>query len=129
MPSSVAPFTVDASTSGVNTRIDYRFATPSKSVKGSVVVEGKFTDDDIQALRENLERGALFVPRKLGIPDLFHLMPSSWDGSEEEHVIERISSSNAQADPDAPTFEQVVSLSDDFDLHAFNTENLAAAAL
>ena len=71
MPSSVAPFTVDASTSGVNTRIDYRFVTPSKSVKGSVVVEGKFTDDDISALRENLPDGVSFVPRKLGVPDLF----------------------------------------------------------
>ena len=129
MPSSVAPFTVDASTSGVNTRIDYRFVTPTKSVKGSVVVEGKFTDDDILALRENLPDGVSFVPRKLGIPDLFHLMPSNWDGSEEEHVIERISSSNAQADPDAPTFEQLVSLADDFDLHSFNTENTATAAL
>lgn len=129
MPSSVAPFTVDANTSGVNTRIDYRFITPSKSVKGSVVVEGQFTDDDIQALRENLKNGVSFVPRKLGVPDLFHLMPSSWSGSEEEHVIERIAASNAQADPDSPTFEQVVSLSDDFDLHAFNTENAPATAI
>jgi hypothetical protein len=129
MSSSVAPFTVDATSKGVNTRIDYRFNTPSKSVKGSVVVEGKFIEDDIQTLRENLKNGVGFVPRKLGIPDLFHLMPSSWNGAEEEHVIERIAASNAQADPDAPTFEQVVSLSDDFDLHAFNTENAPVTTL
>jgi hypothetical protein len=129
MSSSVAPFTVDANTNGVNTRIDYRFNTLTKSVKSSVVVEGKFTDDDIQSLRDNLKNGISFVPRKLGIPDLFHLMPASWNGAEEEHTIERIASSNAPADPDSPTFEQVVSLSDDFDLHAFNTENATATAL
>jgi hypothetical protein len=129
MSSFVAPFTVDANATGVNTRIDYRFITSAKSAKGSVVVEGKFADDDIQTLRENLKSGALFVPHKLGIPDLFHLMPSSWDGDEVDHQIERISASNAQADPDAPTFDQLVGLSDDFDLHAYNTESAPVAAL
>jgi len=129
MSSSVAPFTVDANTNGVNTRIDYRFNVAAKSVKGSVVVEGKFTDDDIQSLRGNLKNGVAFLPRKLGIPDLFHLLPSSWNGTEEEHVIERVSASNAVADPDSPTFEQIVSLSEDFDLQAFNTENAPTTAI
>lgn len=129
MSSSVVPFTVDANSTGVNTRIDYRFTTPAKSVKGSVVVEGKFTTEDIQILRENLKDGVAFVPNKLGIPDLLHLMPTSWNGDEIDHVIERVTASNAQADPDAPTFEQLVGLSDDFDLHAYNTEATPLAAI
>lgn len=127
MSSSVAPFSVDANSQGNNTRIDYHFTSEKRTVKGSVVVEGKFSDEDISALRQNLDEGSLFNPGKLGIPDLFHKMPASWDGDETDHVIDRIALSNAQYDADAPSFDQLVGLVDTAP-QVWSTETAAPAS-
>lgn len=112
MSAKVSPFVVDTDGSGCNTKIDYFFASAGKKVKGSIVVEGKFTADDIASLRDNLEEGVMFDPQKLGLPDLFSKMPSSWNGDEVLHSIERISIVNRDFDEDAPSAEQLVAMID-----------------
>jgi hypothetical protein len=111
MTANATPFVVDTN-GGFNTKIDYLFASEGRKVKGSVVVEGTFTEEDIASLRENLEDGVSFNPQKLGIPDLFTKMPASWNGDEVLHTIERISQINRDFDEDAPSAQQIVALVD-----------------
>jgi hypothetical protein len=111
MTANATPFVVDTN-GGFNTKIDYLFASEGHKVKGSVVVEGTFTEEDIASLRENLEDGVSFNPQKLGIPDLFTKMPASWNGDEVLHTIERISQITRDFDEDAPSAQQIVALVD-----------------
>lgn len=109
MTANISPFVVDAN-GGANTKIDYHFASEGRKVKGSIVVEGKFSTEDIASLRDNLEDGVGFNPQKLGIPDLFSKMPSSWDGDDVLHVIERITEVDRDFDEDAPSAEQIAAM-------------------
>ncbi len=125
MTAKVAPFVVDAN-GGSNTKIDYCFASEGRKVKGSVVVEGVFTEEDISSLRDNLEDGVNFEPQKLGIPDLFMKMPSSWNADDVLHTIERVSQVNRDFDDDAPSAQQIVALVDVSSMPTtWNTESTA----
>ena len=110
MSSPAAPFVVDANAKGNNTRIDFQFAAAGRTLKGSVVVQGTFSEEDISSLRENLADGAEFDPQKLGLPDLIVQMPASWDGDEYLHRITRIMATDAEFDDEAPSTDQIIAL-------------------
>lgn len=127
MTASVTPFVVDASGAGANTRIDYHFAAQGgRPVKGSVVVEGNFSDEDIESLRSGLDEGAMFQPSKFFIPDLLSKVPANLIGDDERHVIDRITRTAHEADEDAPSADQIIATVD-FSLHAtgWSTETAA----
>jgi hypothetical protein len=127
MSSSVAPFVVDANHKGPNTRIDYHFASGRTVVKGSVVIQGNFTEEDIQSLRENLVDGAMFDPQRLGLPDLISKMPASWDGEEYLHAIDRVSATESEYDEYAPGADHLVALLDSVP-QSWNTETIDSNA-
>lgn len=95
--------------SGGNTRIDYKLSDhmAGQSVKASVVLEGRITEDDVRDLAEGLEYGRVFDPYRAGFPDLAEKMPSSWnDSGESFHAIERISFTSNPAPDYLPTTDQ-----------------------
>lgn len=118
---SPLPFGFDGG-EGVNTRIDYRLLdhTSNSSAKGSVVLAGRITKDDLFDLAESLESGVFFEPFRGGIPDLGEKMPRSWNGADTaRHAIDRISFTNNSEAAYLPTADQfIAALSDGYQQYA-----------
>lgn len=111
-------FGFNGGSEGCNTRIDYRLVDhmSGTSAKGSVVLAGRLTKEDVADLRDTLENGCNFEPFRAGIPDLNEKMPASWkDSGTSFHAIDRIAfTDHAEADY-LPSAEQFASaLSDDY---------------
>jgi hypothetical protein len=106
---SVLRFKFDADGSGQNTRIDYKLTDnmAGQTVKGSVVLQGRISADDVLDMAAGLQQGRLFDPNEAGVPDLSEKMPTSWtDAGETFHSIERISYTSQPAPGYLPTAEQ-----------------------
>lgn len=111
MRSNDKPFEFNSSGAGANTRIDYALYDGAHNAKESIVLEGRLSEEDINDIIESLEDGKLFLPNKVGIPDLLSRMPSDWEEEDRDypHVIERISFTN-NPEGDYVTSEQFVTM-------------------
>lgn len=94
---------------GCNTRIDYKLVDhmAGHTVKSSVVLDGRITDDDVRDLADSLDPGGILDVSKAGIPDLAEKMPSSWiDSGRSVHVLTRVSYTSNPAPKYLPTADQ-----------------------
>jgi len=96
MRSNDMPFEFNSTGAGANTRIDYALHDGAHHARESIVLEGRLSEEDITEIIESLDDGNLFLPNKVGIPDLLSRMPGSWVEGDKDyfHTIERISFTN-----------------------------------
>lgn len=96
MRSNDQPFEFNSTGAGSNTRIDYALYDGAHHARESIVLEGRLSEEDIKEIIETLDEGNLFLPNKVGIPDLLSRMPGSWVEGDKDyyHTIERVSFTN-----------------------------------
>lgn len=107
MRSNDQPFEFNSTGTGSNTRIDYALYDGVHHARESIVLEGRLSEEDVKEIIETLDEGKLFLPNKVGIPDLLSRMPGSWveDDKDYYHTIERVSFTN-NAESEYVTAEQ-----------------------
>ena len=105
---------------GENTRLHYAMSSGGKKIKeADVILSGRLSTEDIEALRTALSSGEGFRPEDACIPNIEELMPMSWTSKgDERHDIAKISFTNARPSAGCVDASHFASTFEPFDYRA-----------